>query len=442
MKKGAIVALVLACVVVAGAITYTGINWGMTANQLGSYKMQLEYVYEQNFYELAENINNIESNLSKLKVSTDKSVQEKYLANIVALSNSAQDNIATLPINHNAINDTTTFINQLSGFCLVLQQNIADGQEISMDDMDQIESLHTSSQNIKYELNRLSVMLAGGYSIVDNIKDPNIDSSDFDSQFSGLNNDIVEYPQLIYDGPFSDSVTNKEINGLSTNEINAEEALARMKEWFPDYLISANGETKGEFKTFNFTLSKGETEYYAQVTKRDGILLQLNSGYTAGSSTKNEDECVTIAETFATNLGFSDMKGVWSTASNGFVYVNLTPIMNDVIIYPDLIKVKVAQDSGEIVGWEARSWAYNHTERNNLSPEINEITARSALTSDMDVRTTKLAIIPNDYIGETLTYEFMCVNDGATYYIYVNAETGKQVNILKVVETDDGNLLM
>ena len=442
MKKGAIIGITLACVLVAGVITFTGVQWGLTANQLGSYKMQLEYVYERNFYELADNINNIESNLSKLSVSTDKSVQEKYLANIVALSNSAQDNLATLPIDHNAINDTTTFINQLSGFALVLQQSIADGEEISLDDMDQIESLHESSQNIKYELNRLSVLLSTDYSIVDNIKDPNVGQSDFDSQFSGLTNNITEYPQLIYDGPFSDSVTNKEIKGLSENEINAEEALNRMKEWFPDYEITASGETNGEFETYNFTMTNGNDTYYAQVTKRDGILLQLNSGYNAGESTKSEEECITIAETFATNLGFSDMKGVWSTASNGFVYVNLTPVVNDVVIYPDMIKVKIAQDTGAIIGWEARSWAYNHTERNNYSATVNEITARQALTVDMDVRTVRLAIIPNDYVGESLAYEFMCVSNGATYYIYVNAETGKQINILKVVETDDGNLLM
>ena len=442
MKKGAIVAIVLSCVIGAGAVTYAGVSWATTANNLGLYKSQLEYVYQRNLYELTDNINNIESNLSKLKVSTDKQVQEKYLANIVALANTAQDNIATLPIEHNAINDTTTFVNQLSGFCLVLQQGLVDGESISMDDMDQIASLHESSQNIKYELNRLAVLVSTDYSIVDHIKNPNVDTSDFNNQFNGLNNDIVEYPQLIYDGPFSDSVTNKEIKGLSENEINAEEALNRMREWFADYEIEAAGETNGDFATFNFNLTKGEQNYYAQVTKRDGILLQFNGGYEVGTSKKTEDECRTIAETFAKNLDFSDMKAVWSTVSNGFAYVNLCNIQNDVIIYPDMIKVKVATDSGEVVGWEARSWAYNHTERTDLSPKIDEITARKALTMDVDVRTCKLALVPNDYVGETLTYEFMCINDGSTYYIYVNAATGEQFNIQKVVETDDGNLLM
>lgn len=442
MKKGAIVAIVLSSVLAVGAITFTGISWGMTANTLGEYKNQLEYVYQRNLYELTDNINNIESNLSKLKVSTDSQVQQKYLANIIAEANSAQNNIATLPIEHNAINNTTTFINQLSGFCLIQQQNIANGEAISLDDMDQIASLHTSSQNIKYELNRLTVLVSTDYSIVDNVKNPNIDTSNFNNQFSGLNNDINEYPTLIYDGPFSDSVTNKEIKGLSTSEINAEEALNRVSEWFSGYSVKANGETKGDFETFDFTLSKGDSTSYAQVTKRDGLLLQFSGGYVAGNAQKTEDECRTIAETFASTIGVKDVKAVWSTVCNGFVYVNLTYVVNDVIVYPDMIKVKVSQDNGEVVGWEARSYAYNHIERTNLSPTIDEIQARKALTSDVDVRTCRLAIVPNDYVGETLTYEFMCISEGATYYIYIDAKTGEEFNVLKVVETDDGNLLM
>ncbi len=442
MKKWVLALIISGCVLAVGTITFTGISWGITSNSLGIYKTQLEYVYERNLYELTDNINNIESNLAKLKVATDASVQEKYLANVVALANSAQNNIATLPIEHNAINKTTTFINQLSGFCLVLQQDLAGGEKISLDDMDQIVSLHTSSQDIKYELNRLTVLVSGDYKIVDNVKDPNKNDSNFNNEFGGLKNEIVEYPQLIYDGPFSDSVTNKEVKGLSTTEINSEEALNRVKNWFPNFSVTASGETNGEFETFNFTLEKDTHNYYAQVTKRDGILLQFNGNVEAGNANKTEDECRTIAENFAKNLGFEDLKAVWSTVSQGFVYINLTPIIKNVIIYPDMIKVKIAQNTGEIVGFEAKSWAYNHTERNDFVAGIDEIEARKNLTSELDVRTTKLVIVPNEYVGETLCYEFMCISDGSTYYIYIDAKTGQQINIQKVVETDDGNLLM
>lgn len=442
-KTWMILGIVSLSILLAGAITWTGISLSMTTNALGQYKSQLEYVYERNLYELTDNINNIESNLGKLKVCTDAQVQERYLASLVALSNTAQNNIATLPIEHNAINDTTKFVNQLSGYTLILQQNLAKGKDITLDDFDQIDSLHTASKNIKYELNRLTVMISGGYSIVDNISDPNQANSDFNNEFSGLHNEILDYPQLIYDGPFSESVTNQEIKGLPETEINAEEALAKMRDLFADFTVEANGKTTGgNFDTYDFKMMKNDIEYYAQVSVRGGILLQMNSSYEAGESTKTEDECRTIAENFALDLGFADMKAVWSATSQGFAYINLTPVVKNVVIYPDLIKVKVAMDTGEIVGWEAKSWAYNHTERTNLTAQITATDAQKAITSDMDIRTTKLTIIPNTYIGESLVYEFMCVNSGETYYIYVDAKTGVQLNILKVIETNDGNLLM
>lgn len=442
-RNGLIIALVVLAVIMAVAVTVTGVSLSMTTNTLGQYKTQLEYVYERNFYELTDNVNNIESNLGKLKVCTDAEVQERYLGKIVALSNATQSNISTLPIEHNAINETIKFTNQLSGYALVLQQNLAKGEELTLDDFDQIENMHQSSQSIKYELNRLSVMISGGYSIVDNIADPNQTSSNFNNEFSGLSNEILEYPQLIYDGPFSESTTNQEIKGLPAEEINREEALANMKKWFEGFSIEENGETTGgSFDTYDFSLSKGEVEFFAQVTKRGGILLQLNGGYEVGEATKSEDECRTIAQEFAKHLGFENCNAVWSTISQGFAYVNLTPIINDVIIYPDLIKVKVAVDTGMATGWEARSWAYNHTERSQMSAAISAAEAAKNVPDGMDVRTTKLCIIPNEYVGESLCYEFMCIYEGATYYVYVNANTGLQSNILKVIETDDGNLLM
>lgn len=442
-KVWKIVTLSLCGVILAGAVTWTGVSLGMTTNALGQYKNQLEYVYERNLYELTDNINNIESNLAKLKNSTDSQVQERYLASLVALANTAQDNIATLPIEHNAINSTTKFVNQLSGYSLIMQQNLAKSKTLSMDDMEQIESMHASSQNIKYELNRLSVMISGGYSIVDNISDPNKSNSRFNGEFSGLNNEIVDYPQLIYDGPFSESTTNKEIKGLPSNEINSEEALNKVKSWFPDFAVKMTGSTKGgNFDTYDFNLTKGDLEFYAQVSVRGGILLQLNSAYEAGEGKKSEDECRTIATTFAKTLGFENIEAVWSTTSQGFAYINLTPVINNVVIYPDLIKAKIALDTGMVVGWEAKSWAYNYTTRGDLTASITSTAAQKAISSDMDIRTTRLCVAPNEYVGETLCYEFMCVQDGATYYIYVDAKTGKQINLLKVIETDDGNLLM
>ena len=446
MKKKSIIITftILGGILLAAGIVWGGISLNNSMNALGEYKSQLEYVYERNFYELSDNMNNIESGLAKLKVSTDRNVQQRYLASIVAQSNMAQNNIAVLPIEHNAINETTKFVNKLSGFCLVLQQKLMNIDKISDDDMEQIDMLHESSQSIKYELNRLATLISGPYSIVDNVKNPNKGESNFNNEFNGLNNEIVDYPQLIYDGPFSESTTNQEIKGLSQNIIDKEAAQARLGEWFNGYDVQYVSESDGgNFDTYNFHLTKGEMKYYAQITKRDGVLLQFNgSEEIEGERVKTEQECKTIAEEFIKKVGFGELQAVWSTILGNYAFVNLTPVENNVIIYPDMVKIKISLVTGDVVGVESKSWAYNHTTRNNFSPVIDEIQARQAVSIDSDIRTCKLSIIPNEYVGETLCYEFMCISGGNTYYVYIDAKTGEQANILKVVETEDGNLLM
>ena len=54
----------------------------------------------------------------------------------------------------------------------------------------------------------------------------------------------------------------------------------------------------------------------------------------------------------------------------------------------------------------------------------------------------RLALIPTEGTRETLTYEFECEKDG-TYFVYIDAETSEEVNILYVVsDTERGTVLM
>lgn len=46
--------------------------------------------------------------------------------------------------------------------------------------------------------------------------------------------------------------------------------------------------------------------------------------------------------------------------------INYAAVQNNVIIYPDLIKVKVALDNGEILGIETTGYL-NNNEKRNLS---------------------------------------------------------------------------
>jgi len=43
--------------------------------------------------------------------------------------------------------------------------------------------------------------------------------------------------------------------------------------------------------------------------------------------------------------------------------INYAYKQGDVVVYPDLIKVKIALDNGEVIGFESKGYLSNHTER-------------------------------------------------------------------------------
>ena len=105
--------------------------------------------------------------------------------------------------------------------------------------------------------------------------------------------------------------------------------------------------------------------------------------------TNEIEKAINTAENFAKKLGLDDMKCVWSAASEEISYINLAPVIDDIILYPDLIKVKVDLKNNSLVGWEATSYAYNHTERDDLIPQLTEEEARKLVSSNLDINSQK-----------------------------------------------------
>ena len=177
------------------------------------------------------------------------------------------------------------------------------------------------------------------------------------------------------------------------------------------------------------------------ITKKGGLLLSVSSIGQLDVDVLSLQEAEIEAEKFAKDLGLKDMKSVWSTNLSGIAYVNLVPVINNVMIYPDMIKAKVSLDTGSILGWEAQSYAYNHDSRNDFEFLISEDNARSMVSVELNILSVKKCIIPKEYGSEQLCYEYKCTFNNYTYYVYISAKTGQEVETLRVVKTSSGNLL-
>lgn len=405
------------------------------------YANQLENLYKRNFYELSSNINSLEVDMSKLVAVNEDSTKRDILSNIYSNCNMASNNLASLPISNSKIEKVNDFINTLGGYSYSLLTKVNNDQEFSTADYETINQLHGLSLELMTEYNRYLSNLEFDYKIIKDVNFANGESSSFNA---GLTSS-TEVPTLIYDGPFSDSVLNKEIKGLPQNGVSLEEAKSILEESLA--FLNVKGieyvnESNGDFYTYNFNVELENLTMFVQVTKLGGKIVDITTFGGGGEQQLTTKQSIDYAEDFATNLGFENMHQVWYAENGNIVYVNLAPIKNGVIYYSDLVKVKVDKRLGEVVAMEAKNYWFNHVERTLKNYQITFDSAQANLSDALTVTERNVALIPNKYVGETLTYEFVCTWKDYTYYVYVDVETGKEVNVLRVVKTTSGDLIV
>jgi germination protein YpeB len=152
-------------------------------------------------------------------------------------------------------------------------------------------------------------------------------------------------------------------------------------------------------------------------------------------------DAVKLAAKFLEEKGFKSMKESYYVTDGNILTVNFAYTQDSVICYPDLIKISVALDTGNICGFESQGYVMNHHEREIPSEEVSEEEARKSVSKQLSVLTHDMTIIPTSGKNEVYCHEFKCENgDGQKYIVYINAATGAEEKILIVMETESGTL--
>lgn len=427
--------IVLAIMTITFAVLYSVNKKGYQESSIN-----LENVYQRSFYDLVDNVNNIEVKMGKALSSNDKKYSKKMLKEVNENVNEAEISLSYLPISMNGIPDTIKFINQLGGYTETLIEN----DEISSDNMKTLNRLYVSVLDIKEKLNDMSDKVARGYNISINSKGTKEDFNKFTVLIQNTKNKDVDFPVMIYDGPFADTVLNKQIKGLNFDNVSKEKVIEIAKELFNLKKISFAGEANGKFETFDFNIKlKNNIDCYAQFTKKGGKLLTLSSFSDNKKVNYDKNYAIKKAKEFIQKQDIKTVECVWSDIIGNDAYINFAPVENNIIYYPDLIKVKVDLSSGEVIGYESTPYYTNHTQRVLPNITISKKDAENKIDASYQVESVKLALSPiEDKNKEILTYEIKCSKLNTVYYFYIDVKNGETVNIFKVVETDNGNLLM
>ncbi len=400
---------------------------------------------ERSFYDLVGYVDNLDVNLSKLVVSKDAEKQQKLLSEVKVQSNLATSSLGTLALHDESKYYTSKFINQVGDFAKYLENKLIDGESLNSEDVETLNLMHKINLELKNSLSELASSIDKDFNFksIYEGKDDNL----IISKFNELESNATNYPHMIYDGAFSDNVKKSESKYLNKFEsVSKSTAEENFKKYFSEYKIKdveLVGETiSDKIECYDFE-GKAEdgTLLTAEISKKGGKLILFNHYKDCNKKVYSVDELEKVADKFLENAGYKGLKAVWVAEGNNYVSFNYASVVDGIICYSDLIKVNVCAERGIVSGIEASAYALNHVDRNIPKVEISLEEAEEKVFSEIEVSSVRLAIIPYGS-KEKLAYEFYGVNDGEYYYIYIDAKTGKELEIFKVVKTTEGTLLM
>ena len=448
LKKGHMLSIICILFIIVGILIY------FLYQKQKEYRQASENSYNMAFYELVDYVQNVETYLAKSLISSTPEHGAETLTNLWREANLAQSYLSRLPIESQELSSTEKFLNQVSDYSYSLSRKNIYNEALTEEDLNNLKELHTYSVDLENTLNQLSEDLNNGRFSWGELTEKGtvafaqqVDNISKES-FSNLEENFHEYAGLIYDGAFSEHLTSNEPKGLTGEDIDENKAREKVEEFIGKENIkeisSLGFSENATIPVYDFSITNNNEETInISISKKGGHVVNMNSNRDITAEIISQEEAGNKAKEFLDNKGFINMKETYYLKQEGIVTINYAYMQDNIIMYPDLIKVKVALDNGEILGIETTGYLNNHVENRDISNiKITEEEAKKDLNTNLEIISSGMAVIPTEWETELLCYEFKGKVEDKEFLVYINAENGREEDILIITNTPNGTLAM
>lgn len=375
------------------------------ANNFKRQKQQVENDYNKAMYQAVGYIKNVETELAKLQITNTDKITITTLSSIWKQSNLAKENLETMPVEQNTFANTSKYLSQLSDYSYSLMKKTIETKKLTDEDYNNIKVMQEECTKLSRVMSDVYQDLNDGrikwdeLKKVGNKKLAELDISSSVANIASIEKSFQEYEGLIYDGAFSDHLLDSNPSYLSDNQVSKEVAKEYIYTLFGDEdieYINEKEDTDGKIELYNFDvkLKSSSMVRNISITKNDCKLYLMMSDRKVENENIVMNEAKKAGKEFLKKLGIEDVKDTYYLKIENMAIINYAGTQDGVILYPDLIKVKVALDTGEICSVEAQGYIFNHEIRENLIPKISMQEAKAVLNKNLEIMSEGLAMIP------------------------------------------------
>lgn len=449
-KKRSVLAIIVSIIVV-GTSTFGTLMY----LDRRDYRNYLQNQYQRNLYDLTANVESLQVSLSKVSVTASPKQSLLLFGEIWRVASSAQDKLNALPITHVAISETSKFLSQVADFSFALLRANNQGTSISDAEWSNVEKLRDYSGYLRTQLAALEREVADGRINWGEIKHEGREifmktaQNPVDLKFKTIADEMQQYPTLIYDGPFSENVLNIKPRVLKEGEISLEKAkeiagniIGKDKVESISVYSDKTGETIPSYALSAKIKGRKNEDVNIDISKNGGKIVYMLDPRVIPNAKLDMKAASERGIKYLSSLGYNDMIPSYSLKYDNVAVINYIYVKDKVVVYPDQIKLKIALDNGDIVGIESQHYLIAHEDRQIQKPRISVQDAQKNVSKKLDIKNIRLSVIPMESRREVLCYEFYGDYEGEKYIVYINALDGTEERILKILETENGELTM
>lgn len=427
-------------------IIAVGVSAALNMNSSEQYRRSFEQNMTRNVENLSAEIDNIKNTLYKGMYAGTPEMMTQLSSKLWSDASTAKSSLAQLPVSELHLENTYKFLSQVGNFSKSLAKRYSDGEALSKDDRKSLKTLSEYADrlaenmwNVEKRINSGELSFEKAVTEVqgaENNEEPSYITEGFTDFEEGYDN----YPTLIYDGPFSDHILEKEPEMLKgTTEVTLSDALKKAEKACGTTGLTHSDSNDEQGKMPSYVFTKDSTTI--AITKYGGYLSYMLGDRKVSTRSLTALESVGKAKEYLTMLGINHITDTYYEISGNVCTVNFAGTENDIIMYTDLIKVSVAMDNGDILSFDGRGYITNHKKRNLSEPKITAEQARKKISTELTVTDTSIAVVPSAGTNELFCYEFHCTSpDGRQMLVYINADTGKEEQILLLEISENGTL--
>ena len=416
----------------------------INAQKASELSRQLNADAERSLSTLEACMSSINTNLTKGLYANTTPMLSSMAISLTRDAASAKNSLSALPLSDTQLDNMLKFLSQVGAFVSTLDRKLSLGEPITSEERNQLKQLIDVSQKLLSELDTITQGVEDGsvsFKQAGSTLQKSTDQSvQIDSAFGDAEQTLTDYPTLIYDGPFSDHILNQTPKTLEgKTDISKEKALEIASDFIgiDKSTLRFDSETNGVIETYNFFVDS----INISVCKKGGAVLYLLGSSSAGESVISPEQAVENAKNFLSAKGYKNMKESYYSTQDGICTVNFAYENEGVICYPDLIKLSVSLETGNIISFDARGYIMNHTDRPPVQSKISADEAKMSVSDYLTVMSSRLAVIPTDYKTEKTAYEFHCKTpDEQEVLVYIDVLTAKEDDILLLLYSDGGIL--